>query len=273
MSRSKGLWIRFGSSTSIDRHVRVAEIAGIPSAEARGKAIEIPGRDGTLWLSDGAYKDISVKVDMEVAAAYYDAAAVWLSGSGNLILSPFSTYGYNANTGALEISTPTYYYEARIVKGFEMKRGIFVNGCYRATVEFTCKPFRKLLNEPTITLTQPTASTNGNGNRTARPVITVNGSGNINLLVNGASVLMTGVNQSITIDCDAMMAYKGDDNLSPQVTIMPHADTGEEVWPTLNPGTNAVNWSVSAADTGSTQQEAAASSVTSVVIQPNWRWR
>ena len=69
----------------------------------------------------------------------------------------------------------------------------------------------------------------------------------------------------ITIDCDAMMAYKDGVNVSPQITIMPDADDDDE-WPMLYPGEgeNRVNWSSVPGESGS---------ISSVVIQPNWRWR
>lgn len=256
MARQNALWISFDGQTSSDLGVRVAEITGIPAAEARGKAVEIPGRDGTLWLSDGAYKDIAIKIDVEVGASHLEAAAAWLSGAGALILSVL----------------PEHFYAARVTKGIDLKRGIYAGGVYRGTVEFTCAPFRYLVNEEELTFTTPTTGIRGQGTWTARPVITVYGQGHINLMVNRASVLLSDVDDHITLDCDAMMAFKDGVNMSPGVTIMENSD-GEELWPELSPDLNQISWSTAAADTGASSAEAAASSVARVVVQPNWRWR
>lgn len=252
--RKDSLYFTFGDNDSVEMGLRVRNFPNIPVAETRGKAVEIPGRDGDLWLADHSFKPVSIKIEFEVSQyGDFDAITAWLTGSGKLSLSVLEGY----------------YWRARVVKGFDFASGIFVSGYYRTTVEFVCQPFRYESGDPAMEPITSAGLFNGKGTWTAKPIITVNGSGNVNLMVNGASVLMTGIDGYITLDCDAMMAYKGDTNLSPNVTIM--SDDG--AWPTLVPGSNMINWSVNAEDTGSTDAEVAASSVTSVVIQPNWRWR
>lgn len=239
MARSDALWFSFAGVESPDMGVRVTRLTDIPVAEARGRAVEIPGRDGTLWLDDGAFRDITIRIDIELGRdAEPEAVAAWLTGRGDLILSTLEEYRY----------------EARIVKGFELKRGVYARGLYRATVEFACKPFRYLAGRPLMRPITAPGSFAGQGTWPARPVITVYGSGDINLLVNDATVLLDDVDGHITLDCDAMMAFRDGVNVSPQATIL----SDDDGWPRLNPGRNRISW------TGS---------VARVVIQPNWRWR
>ena len=239
MARGDAAWFSFKGIESTDMGVWVARLPDIPLAEARGKAVEIPGRDGALWQDDGAFRDIALRVDIEVDwDAELDEITAWLTGAGDLTLSTLEDYRY----------------EARVVKGFDLKRGVYARGWYRATVEFSCKPFRYQLGRPLMTpITQP-GSFRGRGTWFARPVITVYGSGDVNLLLNGDAVLLDGVDGHITLDCEAMMAFRDGVNVSPQVTIL----SDDDAWPRLNPGDNQINW------TGS---------VSRVVIQPNWRWR
>lgn len=252
--RKNDLWISFKGVKSTDIGVRVTQIPAIQIAEERGKAVEIPGRDGQLWLSDNSYKAISLRIELEVSSTTnLSEVTAWLSGSGNLILSTLADY----------------YWKARIVKGFDVVSGIFLHGNYRTTVEFICQPFRYQVGDPIMEPITSATIFNGMGTAVAKPIITVNGSGNINLMINRASVLITGIDEYITLDCDAMMAYKGDVNMSPNITIMSEDDE----WPALTPGSNEINWSTAAENTGSTAAEEANSYVTNVIIQPNWRWR
>ena len=81
--------------------------------------------------------------------------------------------------------------------------------------------------------------------------------GEITLMVNDCAAVLSGVEDHITLDCEAMMGLKDGANVSGQVTLL---GGGEDEWPRLKAEgeTNAVSW------TGS---------VSRVEIQPRWRWR
>ena len=245
MSRQDNLWFSFNGTSSADMGLRVLALPDVQIAEARGRAVEIPGRDGALWLSDDSFKPVTHRIAFEIGGdADIDAVAAWLSGGGKLVLSSF----------------PDYYWRARIIKGFDLQSGIYAGGNCRTEVAFSCEPFRYQVGDPSLPAITAARAFSGGGTWPAKPVITVHGSGSMNLLVNGATVLLDDIAPSITLDCDAMMAFKGNVNASPQVTIL--SDDG--AWPTLVPGINTVSWSSVAG---------AAGSITSVVITPNWRWR
>ena len=239
MSRTNALWIAFAGRRSDDMGVRVAALPDVPVAAARGTAVAVPGRDGSLWLPEEAFDDIALKVPLELLpGADAGAISAWLTGEGELITS----------------DAPARCFRARVTRGFEWKRGAYASGRLRAEVEFTCQPFRYEPGNPAMARMAAPCTFEGRGNWSARPVITVYGTGDIDLMVNGASVLLDGVEDSITLDCEAMMAFRDGVNRSPKVTLMSEGDE----WPRLNPGTNAVNWS---------------GAVEGVEIRPNWRWR
>lgn len=239
MARSDAAWIAFKGISSSDMGVRVAKLPDVPVAGERGKAVEIPGRDGVLWLPDDSFEAIEMKVELELTdTADISGLTAWLTGSGELVLSDMPEYGYRA----------------RVAKGFDLERGMYAAGRKKAVVHFTCAPFRYQAGSPEMEPITAAGLFAGNGNWPALPAITVYGSGDINLMVNDATVLMTGVDGHITLDCEAMMAFKDGVNASTQVTLM----SDDDLWPRLDPASNRISWS---------------GSVSSVVIEPRWRWR
>ena len=247
MARIDDLWFSFDGVRSEAMGLRVTALPGIPVAEARGRAVEIPGRDGALWLPDGAFAPVSLRVDFELRrSADPDAVAAWLTGEGRLVLS----------------ACEGHYWRAGVRKGFELARGHWATGGWRASVTFDCQPFRYEVGDPEMAPIETPCTFEGRGTWTARPMITVYGEGSAVLMVNGASVLLEDIGGSLTLDCEAMMAFRDGENASPAVTLL--SDDG---WPLLSPGVNAVNWSVEPSATGGEGR------VDRVVIRPNWRWR
>ena len=239
MSRSDAAWIAFRGVRSDAMGVRVARLPDVPVAEERGKSVEIPGRDGALWLSDDSFREVTMKAALELKpGADLSAVAKWLTGDGELVLSDMPEYGFRA----------------RVVKGFDIERGVYAMGIRRATVHFACAPFRYQAGSPAMAPITAAGLFEGDGNWPALPAITVYGSGDINLMVNDATVLLSDVNGHITLDCEAMMAFRDGVNASPRATIL----SDDDQWPRLLPEGNRISWS---------------GSVSQVVIEPRWRWR
>ena len=82
----------------------------------------------------------------------------------------------------------------------------------------------------------------------SEPIITVFGSGNITLKVNGQNVYLTGITDRITLDSEMQNAYRGTASMNSRMS-------GE--FPVLSVGQNDITWS---------------GNVTKLEIQPNWRW-
>lgn len=242
MAREDALWFAFAGVESGDMGVHVLRAPDVPVAEARGSAVEIPGRDGSLWLSDDAFRDVEIRIDVEIdGAAEIDEIAAWLQGSGDLTLS-----------GAEDRCR-----RARLTGGFDLARGVHAYGPYRTTLAFACGPFQYEVNRRVLPAMTAPGLFAGDGSWFSRPVITVYGAGDVNLTVNGATVLFTGVDGHIALDCEAMLAHRDGVNASPQVTIL----SDDDAWPRLHPAgsvRNSVSWS---------------GDVEKVVVEPRWRWR
>lgn len=236
MPRIDPIWMSFAGTKCSDIGVKLRHIPDKPQPEERGEFVNVLGRDGALWRSDGAYANSDIKVDLRLLpTANLQNVRSWLIGSGNLVFS----------------DDPSHCYRARIHKSFNYSK-LAATGMRDFTVPFVVYPLMYETNPQTY----PTLTTPGNfpnpGTANAQPIITLTGSGDITLLIGSYSVLLENVNESITLNCESMMAYKGDSNQSSKVTIV------SDDWPVLIPGTNMINW------TGN---------VTGVTIVPQWRWR
>ena len=241
MARDENLWLSFRGVRSDAAGARVLRLPAPPAAAARGAKVVVPGRDGALWQADGGSEGLELKARLKLnAGSDRESVAAWLSGAGPLVLS----------------FRPTRYYRARIVREVEFRRDDFGPGSWTVEVTFDCQPFQYLLDEAAVELAAPGVFP-GQGTAAARPAITVYGSGEITLMVNDCTVLLTDVADAITVDCELMMGLKDGANQSPKITLLGGGDDG---WPELQPGgeSNAVSWTGGA---------------TRVSIQPRWRWR
>ena len=243
MAREDRLWLSFRGTRSEAMGVRVLKLPALPAAAPRGKLAEIAGRDGALWRDDGGSETVALEALMRLGpGATREAVAAWLSGAGDLVLG----------------DSPEFRCRARVLEAVTFARDRFGPGSLTAEVCFTCQPFRCLADEAPLPAITEAAVFPGRGTEKARPEITVHGDGDINLMVNDVTALLEDVDDHITLDCEAMMAFKDGVNASGKVTLL-GGDDGDE-WPTLRPegGENRINW------TGN---------VTKVEVQPHWRWR
>ena len=211
----------------------------------RGTQAIIEGRNGALWLPDGGADPVEFQTTFHVPAAENRQAVLdWLSGYGNLIFG----------------DDPLYYWQARVINELQLRYPMPRLDGMELTPVFSCQPYKRLVNEEELAFTQGDTF-DGQGSVACRPIITIYGSGDIHLLVNDCTVAIDGLNEYMTLDCDAMIALKGTTNVSPQVSLL--SDTYETEWPTLLPAgsSNAINW------------ELIDGTVTRVTVQPGWLFR
>ena len=241
MPRLDNLWISFGGEKSTDKNLKILSMPNRIAAAERGNAADVLGRDGDLWISDNSRKPIAMPVEMRMKrGASRTEVANWLRGGGLLVLG----------------DDPDYFYRARVNGDAEFFRFVRNGEIWDVVnVEFSCQPFKYSFEgaEPLPDITSPALIENP-GNVPSKPMITIYGSGDINLLVDEYSILASDVDGYITIDTDAMMAFKDSQNMSTKVTIV----NDEDLWPEMKPGTNMINWS---------------GTVSKIVMTPYWRWR
>lgn len=237
-------WFDFAGTRSTTHGVYVQDFPPLTLPEERAKFETVPGRSGSLTLLEGdaVYDDIVLSIDCFVRdLSQLDAITAWLRGSGNLVLG----------------NMPDRYYKARCVNQIELTKLLRGHQHRTFAAVFRCQPYRYQYPAPSkITQINSSQYHANPGNIASEPIITVFGSGNINLLVGTSAVLITGLDTgSITLDSDARMAYKPGDLTTPMSRYI-NLIGGK--WPTIpTPGT-AIQW------TGT---------VSKIEIEPRWRWR
>lgn len=220
-----GLWVR-----KLPKRTRAAE---------RYKSIEIPGRPGSLILTEGediydAYSDemvVSCKDNINT-----DKIIEWLSGSSDLILSDDINKARPARiVGAVKFDR-------------EIKDHLFVG-----TIPFLFQPFRKNRYPGQDSVTLSASGTIYNpGDVASRPVVSIVASGDKSITIGGMTMefsdLSGTASKPVIVDCDAGIITKDG-----------------EIW------TKEVSGNFWRIPKGSVSVTLPAS--TSITIEPRWRWK
>ena len=164
---------------------------------------EVPGRNGDIVAPQNAWENVTRNYELMVYAGDYNQMAsalmAWL----------YAPSGYQR----LEDSFDSLVYRlAYVSEATDIENLVSENG--RCTVSFECDPRRFLkTGERAVTLSGTGTITNPT-RFTAKPVITVSGSGNGTIECGGYTITIAGIYDGMTIDCEQMDAYAGTTNLN-----------------------------------------------------------
>ncbi len=211
----------------------ICELPSISKPQMRTLNTEIDGRDGDITdeLGYSSYeKTLSVGLTRN-----YDVNQIikYFSGSGTLVLS----------------NEPDKVYYAAVYARIDYERLLKFK---TAIVEFHVQPYKYLLNEQPVILNitaETELSVLNVGLEQSKPIITLYGEGDVQLLVNGVNIFSINIDDEfVVIDSLEQEAYK-DTALKNRNMI------GE--FPILEPGQNIIQW------TGN---------ITKIVVEPKSRW-
>lgn len=228
-------WFQFKNTRSSTLGIYVSEFPPITLPEERVEFVEVPGRSGSLAVLEGdnIYEDITLPVECFVRdMSRINEIGAWLRGSGDLVLG----------------NMPGYSYKARVVNQIAFDKLMRGRENRTLSVVFRCAPFRYQYPAATPISLTSSGSIHNPGTLPSEPVITVRGSGDIDLTIAGQLLELNAVSGSITVDVPIRLAYSNGQNQSYKLT-------GQ--WPLLPVGNIPISW------TGS---------VSSVEITPNWRY-
>lgn len=241
MKKLNEFWVEFNGIKSSDIGALMVKMPTRNHPVIQYDQVDIKGRDGKLFVTNGNYGTITTKVDLVVPKnADLPRVLNWLKGRGNLRFS----------------DSPDYYYDAYVATSFARSSPVQRLEGQKMTVTFTCQPFRMAVNEQTIN--QSTKTFYGQGDMESMPLVAVTGSGNVDLMINSETILLSGITSSHTIylDCDAGLAYTingGSKEFAGQyVTVV-------NDWFRLKPSGqwNEIGWS---------------GTINQLIIKPRWRW-
>lgn len=198
----------------------ICDLPPITKPLIRTKETVIDGVDGSLIEELGyASYDKSIAVALKVGADV-DTIIEYFTGNGEITFS----------------NEPYKYYKARIIKDIDYKRLLR----YRtATITFRVQPFKYDRAETEIVSTPESHSmvVENIGNHTAKPIITIKGTGVIELSLNGTVICQYTFpegDDTVIFDSEKQDAYWGS-------SLKNRAMTGE--FPILEKGNNVLSWS------------------------------
>lgn len=213
---------------SIDKNIIVNKLPAPERPQADIDKIAVQGRDGFLTVDNGTYQGTVKSCECSLDNGNIDNISSWLTGSGEVIFSNESDKKYKAtiiNKIPFSKIVPTFH--------------TFI-------IQFECQPYKYSINSNIITL--KTAGTILNNGALSKPVITMYGTGSIDLSINNNTIHLKNVADYVTIDSELMDCYKD--------TVLKNNDMLGE-FPLFQNGSNYISW------TGT---------VNRLEINPNWRW-
>jgi len=227
-------WFEWNGVKCTDLGIHVSEHPPITVPEPRITFTEVPGRPGSLTTVEDidVYEDMVLPVTCFIEnTARINEIAGYLKGAGKVVFA-------NRRDG---------FYYARIVNQIPFEQILRGRPNRTFTVNFRCKPFLYLHDSSPFTLTDSIGVIANPGTVYSEPIITVNGTGDVTIMINGEILELTDLSGSITMDSELREAYSGNESANS------HMD-GEFI--RLLAGNNAYSWD---------------GDVTSIQITPNWR--
>lgn len=228
----------FNNINSSQFHLYCSNGGTYDAPERDVTSVSVPGRNGELTIDNGRFANVNVAFPCFVAKQFAQNA----ENIRGWLMTP---RGYCRLT---DDAHPGEFRMARYVGGvkFEPK---YTDKEATMEIVFSCMPQRFLTSGESV-LRYTGKSGNIASNPTpfdAKPLVTVYGSGNGSVVIGGATISISNINGSVTIDCDTMNAYNGAENRNGTITV--------SGWPVLPPGQSGYSFN---------------GGVTSIEIVPRW---
>lgn len=212
-----------GTSSQTIPGLLIQNLPPISKPRQRVEIEEIDGRDGDIvtYLGYGAY-------DKEFKIGLYGSYDV------DEIISYFNSEGTVTFSNEED-----KYYNYQIIEQIDFDKLLRYK---EATVKMHIQPFKYSAEDNqkvfSVDSTTTSISIRNSGNIYSRPVITITGSGSIDLYLNGNQLFVINMEDytSITIDTNNMNAYNGS-------TLLNRNVTGNYDNFKLNVGNNTISWS------------------------------
>ncbi|HAT4140579.1 TPA: phage tail protein [Clostridium perfringens] len=227
----------FNNKKNTDLGIQVVKRPNIPIPERNIELKSLKGRDGSLTRDYKTYNDIKISVSLN-----------FISGENNFINkgAEIVDWLYNINDNKLIFSdNDKFYYKVKKIECKDIERSLKVIGKFIVT--FVCNPYKYYLENNDIEITNSTKINSPILVVDSEPIISISGTGNINLIINDKRTVLENVDESLIINSSILECYKGKESLNYKMS-------GE--FPILKRGENIINIE---------------GNIKNIKIKPNWR--
>lgn len=187
----------FNSKSNLDLNLFLESYPSLPITNEEFEEVRVEGRNGSLYINKGTYVDKIIPFTFTILSETLDIDFIkvydWLS----------------------EIEDNRLVW-GKLDRCYRVKKVIFSNlekefrSIGEFTVEFVCEPFSEDLQATTYEITSNNFSFNYMGNALSEPLIKVYGSGNIQLTINGETMVISNVTDYIEIDSKLLQVRNSD---------------------------------------------------------------
>lgn len=217
----------FNGKKNTEFGLTVAEGKKIATSSPDVERISVAGRDGELLISNNRLNSAELSFPVNfvkekglIATEVYKISE-WLNVAGYKDL----TISYD----------PDFIYRAAYLETFSIEETMRQFG--KTTINFVCYPVKFYKQGRVKQTLMNGATVNGIGNVNAKPIITLRGSGDCTLTINGRKTKLLGVQNSIVLDMQANQVYSGNLQAWDKVVRSP-----EFQMPYLDYGRNLISW-------------------------------
>lgn len=216
----------FNGVSSATHGLRVTNDYVINSTGNDVETVAVPGRDGDLLISKNRLKSVTIELPCTVLSTRK------LTDAGSEISNWLNVDGYKDLTLSWD---PDFIYRSAFIETFEIAGLMRQFG--KVKLNFLTYPV-KFYKQGRATQTLSNGTTvNGIGNINAKPIITLVGSGDCTLTINGRKTKLKAVQNRITIDMQANQVYSGNLPAWDKVVRSPQFQM-----PYLDAGRNLISW-------------------------------
>lgn len=185
---------KWNGATFNSKGIIIEETPIIPKPKRKFTQYTIPGKSGFVVIDDKTYEPIpfTIKCHYKEGNGYREDIASWLDGYGTLQIDGEKEYkGYISNSIPFE----------KVVRFRKFQ------------VQFMLQPIAKAITTTTISMTS-TGSFDSDTYVDAYPIITLTGSGDITVGLNGTQFTIYDANGTYILDCEAKVITKNGSNAS-----------------------------------------------------------
>lgn len=225
---------------SRDLDIVITKISNLSSPEKRSTVEEVAGRNGDVFSEDNSYRNFKLEIEFAIDATDKNIVEV----VRNLKMLLHGNRGYQKLVLSSDLE---FYYEAKYINSLDIEE--VINELGIAKLAFSCKPFKRMDYQSTITITE--SSKIHNEYLESSPKLKIFGSGNMTLYVNNQTVFIKDVIDHVIIDTENYDCYKED--INGIKTYLNSKMQGD--FPILEEGENNISW---------------IGTVSKIEIVPNW---